>query len=362
MSQSPPSDPKDPASPSPPAPEGKAVGTGAPVGADPAASLSPRPTAPISDKAAAALAAFEAEEKKQEKERTRAPAAAAGPFARLLDMMAGFFRNFFVIRDEPTIWGKALMAGLCLLLIFLAWQLVTGGGASEERIVSRTTLGSPAEVFGSFPSLWADDAGRLILLDHLMASLLRVLEGFLLAILIGVPLGILCGTFKRIDAFFAPISIFGRNVPISALVPLTLLWFGIGEAQKVGFIFIACVAFVLFDSARAVSNVGKDYLDTAYTLGASRRQVMTKVLIPLAMPDVFNTIRLMFGLAFGYIILAEAIDADKGVGKLIMLAQRRGPREHVYLILLFLTVVAFLLDRFLWFCQKQLFPYRYGRG
>jgi NitT/TauT family transport system permease protein len=277
-------------------------------------------------------------------------------------MMGGFFKNFFVIRDEPTIWGKALMAGLCLLLIFLAWQFVTGGGASEDRIVPRTTLGSPAEVFGSFPSLWADDAGRLILLDHLMASLLRVLEGFLLAVLIGVPLGILCGTFKRIDAFFAPISIFGRNVPISALVPLTLLWFGIGETQKVGFIFIACVAFVLFDAARAVSNVGKDYLDTAYTLGASRRQVMSKVLIPLAMPDIFNTIRLMFGLAFGYIILAEAIDADKGVGKLIMLAQRRGPREHVYLILLFLTVVAFLLDRFLWFCQRQLFPYRYGRS
>ncbi len=362
MSQSPPSDPKDPASPSPPAPEAKAVEPGAPAAADPAAAPAPRPTAPISDKAAAALAAFEAEEKKQQKERARAPGAAAGPFSRLLDMMAGFFRNFFVIRDEPTIWGKALMAGLCLLLIFLVWQLVTGGGASEERIVSRTTLGSPAEVFGSFPSLWADDAGRLILLDHLMASLARVLEGFLLAILIGVPLGILCGTFKRIDAFFAPISIFGRNVPISALVPLTLLWFGIGEAQKVGFIFIACVAFVLFDSARAVSNVGKDYLDTAYTLGASRRQVMTKVLIPLAMPDIFNTIRLMFGLAFGYIILAEAIDADKGVGKLIMLAQRRGPREHVYLILLFLTVVAFLLDRFLWFCQRQLFPYRYGRG
>jgi ABC-type nitrate/sulfonate/bicarbonate transport system permease component len=90
--------------------------------------------------------------------------------------------------------------------------------------------------------------------------------------------------------------------------------------------------------------------------------VLTKVVIPLALPDIFNSVRLLFGLAFGYIIVAEALDMDSGIGVLIMQSQRRGPREHVYLILLFITVVAYALDRVLYFVQRRLFPYRYGRG
>jgi NitT/TauT family transport system permease protein len=272
--------------------------------------------------------------------------------------LSGFFSGFFKIRDEPSIAGRLFMGALCIGVIAAVWFYVTRGATAAERIVSPTTLGSPAEVFGSFQTLWFDRA----LTRNLAVSLWRVLQGFGLAVLVGVPIGILCGAYKRIDAFFAPISIFGRNVPVVALVPLALLWFGTGEAPKIGFLFIACVAFVLFDSARAVGEVGSDYLDTAYTLGASRLQALTKVIIPLAMPAIFNSVRLLFGLAFGYIIVAEALDMDSGLGVLIMQSQRRGPREHVYLILLFITVIAFLLDRALWFVQRRLFPYRYGRG
>jgi NitT/TauT family transport system permease protein len=272
--------------------------------------------------------------------------------------LAGFFSGFFKIRDEPTIFGRVFMAALCLAGIAALWWYVTRGETAADRIVSPYALGSPAEVFGSFPSLWFDRA----LTRNLAVSLWRVLQGFGLAVLVGVPIGILCGAFKRVDAFFAPISIFGRNVPVVALVPLALLWFGTGEAPKIGFLFIACVAFVLFDASRAVGDVASDYLDTAYTLGASRWQTLLKVVIPLAMPDIFNSIRLLFGLAFGYIIVAEALDMDSGIGVLIMQSQRRGPREHVYLILLFITVVAFVLDRVLYFVQRRLFPYRYGRG
>jgi ABC-type nitrate/sulfonate/bicarbonate transport system permease component len=272
--------------------------------------------------------------------------------------LAGFFTGFFKIRNEPTPLGRAFMAALCLGAVAAAWAYVTRGTTAAERIISPTTIGSPEEVFGSFPSLWFDRA----LTRNLVVSLWRVLQGFGLAVLVGVPIGILCGAFKRIDAFFAPISIFGRNVPVVALVPLALLWFGTGEAPKIGFLFIACVAFVLFDASRAVGDVSSDYLDTAYTLGASRWQVLTKVVIPLASPAIFNSVRLLFGLAFGYIIVAEALDMDSGIGVLIMQSQRRGPREHVYLILLFITIVAFALDRTLFFLQRRLFPYRYGRN
>ena len=136
-----------------------------------------------------------------------------------------------------------------------------------------------------------------------------------------------------------------------------------GETQKVMFIFIACVAFVIADAAMAVTDISSRYLDTAYTLGANTWQTIIKVLVPLAMPTILDSARLLFGLAFGYIMLAELIkfgDEVGGVGNMILMSQRRGPREHIYLIVLIIPVVALVLDRILYFCQRQLFPHRYG--
>jgi NitT/TauT family transport system permease protein len=118
-----------------------------------------------------------------------------------------------------------------------------------------------------------------------------------------------------------------------------------GESQKVFFIFIACVGFVIFDTTAAVLEVDERFVQTAYTLGASRRDAIFKVLIPLALPALFNSLRLLFGLAFGYIVLAELIDAKFGLGYIIQVAQRRGPREHIYLVLVIITLIAFGIDR-----------------
>jgi NitT/TauT family transport system permease protein len=268
-----------------------------------------------------------------------------------------FFTGFFKIRNEPTAVGKLVMTLLCLAAVLGLWTAATRG-VPEARMVSPSTLGSPEEVFGSFHQLWFDRA----FMRNLITSLVRVFEGFGLALLIGIPIGILCGAFFRIDAFFGPVTIFGRYVPIYALVPLAFLWFGGGEPTIIGFLFIACVAFVLFDTSQNIRAVSDDYLDTAYTLGASRFQVLTKVIIPLAMPEIFNSMRLLLGLCFGYIIVVEALDmSGGGVGVLIMQSQRRGPREHVYLILLLITLVAFAIDRLLFTLQRAVFPYRYGR-
>jgi ABC-type nitrate/sulfonate/bicarbonate transport system permease component len=150
---------------------------------------------------------------------------------------------------------------------------------------------------------------------------------------------------------------------VAAIPPPTFSLFGIGEAQKVVFIFIACVAFVIWDTTRAVQEVGSQYIDTAYTLGAGTWQTIGKVLLPLALPSVFNSLRLIFGLAFGYIMLAEVVKfggETGGLGDLINISQRRGPREHVLLILLIIPVVALLIDRLFFTVQAELFPYRYG--
>jgi NitT/TauT family transport system permease protein len=248
------------------------------------------------------------------------------------------------------------MGVACLCTWYALWWYLTRG-AAEERIISG--LSSPAETFASFPSLWFDRA----LTRNLLTTLRRLALGFGLAAVVGVPLGVLCGCFPRVHAFFLPPTVFGRNIPVAALIPLTFVLFGIGELQKVMFIFIACVAFIVWDTARAIEEVGTQYIDTAYTLGAGTWQTIVKVLLPLALPSVFNSLRLLFGLAFGYIMLAEVIKFGSeaaGLGDLINVSQRRGPREHILLILLIIPVVALAIDRFLFWVQAELFPYRYG--
>ena len=196
-------------------------------------------------------------------------------------------------------------------------------------------------------------------------TLKRVMLGFALATAVGVPLGVLCGCFARVGAFFTPLVIMGRNIPVAALIPLTFSLFGIGEQQKIMFIFIACVAFVISDTAGAIADVGGQYVDTAYTLGARRRQIIIKVLVPLALPKVFNSLRLLFGLAFGYIMLAELIKFGGeagGLGDIIITSQRRGNHEHILLVLMIIPLVALVIDRILFAVQRGLFPYRYGGG
>ena len=329
-------------------------------------------------------------------------------------------RRWITIRDQPTEWEKFGAGLFCLVLVVLVWAFLTAGETSEDRIVGAYTLPSIRETVESFPSLWFDRA----LARSTVWSLGRVLGGFLLAAAVAVPLGVVAACYPRVNAFFRPLSIFGRNVPIAALIPLTLIWFGLGETQKVMFIFLASVAFIFFDTTHAVDSVSNRFLDTAYTLGAKatpgwglRRalgiggiygivlaagyglfqilempgttvaqilgqpgpwvagaigvicgfliwfpiqahQAVRKVLLPLALPNIVNSLRLLFGIAFGYIMLAEVINAKLGLGNIIIMSQRRGPREHIYLSLIIISLLAFAIDRLVLWGQKRWFPYR----
>ncbi len=233
------------------------------------------------------------------------------------------------------------------------------GEEAGQRRLSPLVLPSPAETFGDFHDLWFNEA----LTINAALTLRRVILGFGLAAVVGVPLGVLCGCFRSMSAFFAPLTTMGRNAPIAALIPLTFALFGFDEGQKVMFIFMACVAFIIIDSANAVADVSERYVDTAYTLGGSRRQIILKVLLPLALPAIFNSLRLLFGLAFGYIMLAEVVQTGggRGLGGIINLAQGRGGhRTYILLILMLIPLVALGIDRLFFWVQKQLFPYQYG--
>lgn len=266
-------------------------------------------------------------------------------------------------RDRPPLWtlripprplvGRLIGAG-AVAAVIVVWWILTFGDVPEERIISPAVLPSPWEVLISIKSLVTERA----LVESIAATLWRVVLGFGLAVLIGVPLGVLAGSWRVLDAAAAPLALFGRNIPIAALIPLTILWFGIGETQKVMFIFMATAPFVFSDTVTAVVGIADRYVDTARTLGASSWQVVLKVLVPLGLPEIYNSLRNLFGLAFGYIMLAELINAKYGLGYLLSTSQRRGLTEHIILILVVIGLLAFAIDRLLYWFQQGLFPYR----
>ena len=263
-------------------------------------------------------------------------------------------RELFTLRADTPPMLRRLLGVLGVVIVILIWAVLTWGDVPEQRIVSPVLLPSPLEVVTSVPVLFRERA----LVESVFATLKRVLSGFALSILVGVPLGILAGSYRIFDALTGPLSLFARNIPVAVLIPLTILWFGIDETQKTMFIFIATVPFVFFDAMRSVINIHPRYVETAHTLGASPRQVIGKVLIALALPDIFSSLRNLFGLAFGYIMLAELVNAKFGLGYLLMNSQRRALTEHIFAILILIGLLAYGIDRLLLWFQRGLFPYR----
>ena len=270
--------------------------------------------------------------------------------------------------EAAFLWGAAAIG-----VVLAVWYLVTAplfpvpappaAEAPAERefvpLVSPVMLPGPGAVFRAVPRVFQERK----LVANIRVTLTRVVLGFGLAAVVGVPLGVAAACFPAVRAFLYPVTIFGRNIPVAALIPLTFFLFGIGEFQKVMFLFIASVAFVISDATAAVLEVPQRYVDTALTLGASRLQIILKVLVPLAAPVVFNSLRLLFGLAFGYVMLAELVKFGSdsgGLGDLINISQRRGDREPILIVLIVIPLLAYAIDRALWWLQCDLFPYRYG--
>jgi NitT/TauT family transport system permease protein len=166
------------------------------------------------------------------------------------------------------------------------------------------------------------------------------------------------GSFSKIKALVEPISVFGSYLPIPALVPLTMSLFGIGEFQKIMFLSIAFIVYLLPLFVKAVDEVDNVYLQTAYTLGANRWQAVRHILFGVSFPRLFDAMRFGFGVGWSYIILAEMVAANRGLGSIIIVAQRRGPREYIYLVLIVIVLIAYLTDKLWVKTGQKLFPYR----
>lgn len=265
-------------------------------------------------------------------------------------------RDFFRMKDDVPLWESVLLGTLPVVLVLLLWMWATTADIPEHRRISPTILPSPVEVAASLPELW----GRRQLAASILYSLGRVAAGFLIGAAVAVPLGIAMGAFVRIKALFLPVAVIGGYTPIAALLPLTMMLFGIGESQKIMFLAVAAFVYLLPLVFKAVSSVDEVYLETAATLGAGTWKQVTRVLVPVALAEIYNALRLAFAVGWTYIILAEMVDADRGLGNLIIVSQRRGPREHIFLVILVIALVGFLVDWILARLGRWLFPHKAG--
>ena len=257
------------------------------------------------------------------------------------------------IRGKVPGAAAVVLGAIPIIAILLLWWFFTAG-PTEERRIGPTILPSPLEVIQSIPELVTSRD----LLHHVWASVRRVGLSFILALVIVLPLGILMGAFGSVGTALTPLSTASGYIPIATLVPLTMSWFGIDEFQKIMFLAMAFGIYLLPMVVNAIESVPDIYLHTSYTLGATRLDVIRRVLIPIALPDLWHAMRLAFGVGWTYIVLAEVVVMYDGLGFLIQISFRRGYREHAYLVIVIITLIAWAADLFWERLGRLLFPYR----
>jgi NitT/TauT family transport system permease protein len=188
-------------------------------------------------------------------------------------------------------------------------------------------------------------------------SLGEIMSGFVLASILAVPIGILMGSFKIVEAAIEPVTNFVRYLPVSALIPLLILWIGIGMAEKVSVIFIGTFfqqLILIGDVSRSVSH---DLLDVSYTLGASRRQVITRVLIPATLPGVMDALRVTLGWAWTYLVVAELVAANKGLGYFILNSMRGLFTDRIFLGIAVIGLLGLISDQIFKLLRDRLLPW-----
>ena len=248
-----------------------------------------------------------------------------------------------ITNNQRIVWG---LVGMSFFIIL--WAITT-----KLQIISPTFLPSPNAVIHALVIL----SSEFGLWSDVITSLYRIILGFLLSVSIAIPLGILLGVHKHTSALFEPLLSFARYIPPSAFVPLFILWFGIGDLQKIILIFVGIVPYLTLLTVDAVLHTRKELLETAYVLGCKNFLSITKVVIPNSLPGIWDATRLMFGAAWTFVVLAEIVASTSGIGHLIIVSQRFLQTENVIAAIVIIGLLGLITDFLFKFGYKLLFPW-----
>lgn len=219
-------------------------------------------------------------------------------------------------------------------------------------------LPPPEAVWQRLTDIARDGFRNSSLAEHLGFSLFRVLVGFLLGAVAGIPLGYAMGLSGWFRGWFDPIVEFMRPVPPLALIPLVIIWAGIGELGKIVLLFLAALWIMAIAARSGVSGVRISKVHAAYSLGASKWQVMRHVIIPNSLPDIFTGARVAMGVCWGTVVAAELVAADKGAGMMIMTASKFQNTDIVIMGIILIGVIGFAIDILMRMAERALVPWK----
>jgi NitT/TauT family transport system permease protein len=250
---------------------------------------------------------------------------------------------------EPVSPSARLLLGTAFFVLFFgAWAVATLGG-----FVPKIFLADPITMVRDGIELLV----KFNFAHDIAMTVWRVVGGFVLAAVVAVPIGVLMGAYKPVEAFLEPFVSFARYLPASAFIPLLILWAGLGEKQKLLVIFIGSVFQIVLMVATAVGNTRRDLVEAAYTLGAGDGGVVRRVMLPMNAPEIAEILRLVLGWAWTYVIVAELIGSSAGIGHMIIESQALLATGQMIFGILIIGLIGLVSDFLFKALNGWLFPW-----
>jgi len=263
---------------------------------------------------------------------------------------------------RPGIWRIAghlsrqqywMFAVIGLLVPFMAWAALSASGW-----VDPVFMPGPWSVFSRIWTWLIEDD----LTADTLISVYRVAAGFALSAALALPLGLLIGAFRPVEALLEPLTDFIRYMPAVAFIPLVMLWLGIGESAKISIIFIGTFFQMVLMVADNVRLVPMAQIEAALTMGATRYEMMRLVLAQSARPAILDTLRITMGWAWTYLVVAELVAANSGLGYAILKAQRYLKTDTIFAGIILIGVIGLLMDQGFRWLHRRLYPWAQARG
>lgn len=256
-------------------------------------------------------------------------------------------RDAFTPKGRISARNGLILSVVSFALLIGIWALVTYTGIVDPMFVPTpgATLAAGVEMMkGGF-------------LGDIWATVFRVMAGFIIAAIVSLPLGILIGTYAPVSSFLQPLFSFVRYMPASAFIPLFILWIGIDESEKIAIIILGSLPQLVLMIANNIRSVSLPLVEASYTLGTNRANVLWKIILPRTWPDIVDTMRIVLGWAWTYVIVAEIVGASSGIGFTILQAQRTVAVDRIFFSILVLGLIGLIVDYVLIFVNRVAFPW-----
>lgn len=245
---------------------------------------------------------------------------------------------------------------LCVAALLLLWWLSTSLGWVKPIFWPPLSA-----VFSRMGELLSEGYRNTPLWEHVYISVYRVMSGVFYGAIVGIPLGLAMGLSSIARGMFDPIVEFIRPIPPLALIPLVILWFGIDEFAKIFLLFLASLFIMTIAARSGVSSVRISKVHAAYSLGASKAQILRTVILPNALPEIFTGLRTSMGVCWGTVVAAELVAADKGLGSMIMIAKNFLQTDTVVIGIFIIGLIGFAIEILMRKLEARLIPWR-GKG